>query len=122
MKKVFTLVFLAATIASISGCATIISGKTQKINVVTSSGKKIKAAIDGIPFDAPGIVEVHRKNSDKIISTRDPRCNETTLAPKTVDPIFFINIFIGGVFGSTTDYATESMWKYQDTVTITCQN
>lgn len=122
MKNVFTMLVLLVVIATLSGCATIISGKTQKINVVTSSGRKVKATIDGIPFEAPGIVDVSRKNSDKIISTRDPKCNEATVAPKTVDPIFFINIFIGGVFGSTTDYASESMWKYQDTVTITCQN
>lgn len=104
----------------ISGCATIINDEYQKVNVTTSTGKKVEGNIDGLPFEAPGIVSLKRSKSDKIMNTNNPKCNKTTIVSKSVDPIFFINILSGGVFGSTTDYATEKMWKYQDNILITC--
>ena len=48
-------------------------------------------------------------------------CKSETVAEKTVDPIFFINVVSGGPFGSTTDYSTEKMWKYADNVTLNCK-
>jgi hypothetical protein len=105
-----------------SGCASIINDKNQNINIVTSNGHKAEVLIDGMPFQAPGVASVKRTKADKIITSKDPKCTQTTVAPSTVDNIFFINILTGGVFGSTTDYATEKMWKYQDTVMISCRD
>ena len=114
---------LAVTVVALaSGCASIINEKTQKINVVTSSGQKAQVLIDGVPFEAPGIATVTRTKADKVITTKDPKCNSTTLMPSTVDNVFWINVISGGVFGSTTDYSTEKMWKYQDTVIVSCKN
>jgi hypothetical protein len=114
---------LAVTILALtSGCASIINEKTQKINVVTSSGEKAQLLIDGVPFEAPGIATVTRSKGDKVITTKNPKCNSTTLVQSTVDNVFWINVLSGGVFGSTTDYSTEKMWKYQDTVTVSCKN
>jgi len=105
-----------------SGCASIMNEKTQNVNVVTSNGHKAEVNIDGMPFQAPGVASFKRAKADKLITTRDPKCNQTTVAPSSVDNVFFINIITGGVFGSTTDYATETMWKYQDTVMISCKD
>jgi hypothetical protein len=52
--------------------------------------------------------------------TKAEGCTEATNLNKEVETAFFINIISGGVFGSSTDYATEKMWKYQDSVTISC--
>jgi len=43
------------------------------------------------------------------------------VAEKSVDPKFFVNILSGGSFGSTTDYSTEKMWKYNENVVISCK-
>ena len=107
---------------SVAGCASIINEKTQSVNLVTSNGRKAEVSIDGVPFQAPGVATFKRAKADKMITTKDPKCNQTTIAPSTVDNVFFINIISGGVFGSTTDYSTEKMWKYQDTVTISCRD
>lgn len=109
-------------VASATGCASIINEKTQNVNVVTSNGRKAELSIDGMPFQAPGVASFKRAKGDKLITTRDPKCNPTTVAPSTVDNVFFINILSGGVFGSTTDYSTEKMWKYQDTVMVSCKD
>lgn len=108
-------------VATITGCATIINEKTQRINVMTSTGDKVDINIDGIPFQAPGIASVIRKKGDKIITTSDPRCAQSTIVPSSVDTVFFINVLSGGVFGSTTDYVSEKMWKYEDSVIISCK-
>jgi hypothetical protein len=104
-----------------TGCASILNEKTQNVNIVTSTGRKTEVMVDGMPFQAPGVATFKRTKGDKIITTKDPKCNQSTVAPSTVDNVFFINILSGGVFGSTTDYGTEKMWKYQDTVIISCK-
>ena len=104
-----------------TGCASILNEKTQNVNIVTSSGRKAEVMVDGMPFQAPGVATFKRTKADKLITTKDPKCNPTTVAPSTVDNVFFINVVSGGVFGSTTDYGTEKMWKYQDTVVISCK-
>jgi len=119
MKHVVTLAVAAAM--ALSGCATILNDETQNINVSSSNGKPIKGTIDGVPFTGPGIVTVKRENKDKVIVTETTGCaNQTTMA-KSVDSKFFVNVISGGVFGSTTDYSTEEMWKYDNNVVVACQ-
>lgn len=116
MRKI--IVFIAAI--SLMGCATILNEDLQKINV-SSSADKIKGNIDGIPFEGPGIVAVKRTKGDRIINVETAGCQKQTVLASTVDPKFFINILCGGTFGSTTDYASEKMWKFQDQVVIPCK-
>ena len=117
MKKIISLAFC---VAAVSGCSTIINDKTQKINVQTPSGKTVTGTVDGQTFTAPGIVTLTRENKDKLFQTNSPDCKGTTVADKEVDPVFFINILSGGLFGSTTDYSTEKMWKYSETIMLNC--
>lgn len=105
----------------LSGCASILNDDTQRINVGSSNNSEIKGSIDGIPFVGPAIISVKRSKADKIIMVDSPACTKQTLMPSTVDMKFYINILSGGTTGSTTDYATEKMWKYQDSVLIPCK-
>lgn len=114
------LVFCLAAL-SMSACATIINEKTQRINVSTSTGETVNLNIDGMPFQAPGIASVQRRKADKVITTSDPRCAQSTIMPSSVDTVFFVNVLSGGVFGSTTDYISEKMWKYDDSVIVSCK-
>lgn len=121
MFKKVSAVALISSMLLATGCATIINDKTQKVNVATSNGAKVKGTVDGVAFEAPGVVEFVRSKQDKVITVEDPNCSAQTVATKTVDPVFFINVLSGGALGSTTDYSTEKMWKYQDNVTISCK-
>lgn len=120
--KILRVSVATAVMVMSTGCATIMNEKTQRVNIVTSSGEKVDVQIDGMPFEAPGIATVTRAKGDKIITTKNPKCNSSTLMPSSVDTVFWVNILSGGVFGSTTDYSSEKMWKYQDTVTVTCKS
>ncbi len=122
MINVKGLVGLTAAVAVVlsSGCASILNQKTQMVNITTSNGATITASADGKTFQAPGVIGLTRSQSDKIITTSSAGCNPQTLAARKVDPIFFINVLSGGAFGSTTDYVTEKMWKYEDNLVINC--
>lgn len=109
------------TLAMLSGCASIVNEKNQKINVSASNGQQIKGSIDGVPFKGPGVVEVARANVDKTVVIDNEECAKSMPLNKSVDPMFFGNVLIGGLLGSTTDASTQKMWKYQDKVVISCK-
>jgi hypothetical protein len=118
--KTITLAAIVAAVA-LTGCASILNDKTQKINVSASNGAEIKGTVNGQPFAGPGIVEVTRENKDKLFVTETAGCTKEVLASKSVDTKFWINILTGGVFGSSTDYGTQKMWKYDDHIVIPCK-
>jgi hypothetical protein len=124
MKSISLAVCLFFTLGALSSCATLFNEKSQKINITTTTGEKINANIDGVPVEVPSIVSLNRSKADKMISTSNPKCNASTLAPSSMDTMFYVNIISGvlGTFGSTTDAASEKMWKYQDTVMISCKS
>ena len=118
MKK---LALIAVVALGLTGCASIINEKTQNVNVTTSSGAKISGKVNGQDFSAPGVVPLLRENKSKIFETSAAGCVPQTSVEKTVDPIFFVNILSGGPYGSTTNYATEKMWKYSENIVINCK-
>lgn len=113
---------LAVSFAAISavGCSTILTEDTQRLNVVSSSDKQFTVEVDGVKQKAPGIITVKKENKDKTLTVISPECSQQVALNKEVEPTFFVNILSGGAFGSTTDYASEKMWRYQDSVQINC--
>lgn len=119
MKRIIMGVAVLSTVA-LTGCASVLNEPTQPVNVISSNGKAIKGQVDGKDFQGPGVVNVQRSKLPKLFTVETEGCAKTTSAPNDIDPKFWGNIIIGGFFGSTTDSATEKMWKYQDTVMIQC--
>ncbi|WP_375056837.1 adenosine deaminase [Zobellella sp. DQSA1] len=119
MKKV-KFVATAGLVVTLSGCASILTDDTQRINVMSSSSQKLEVEIDGRVQNAPGIITVKKENKDKTLTVKTAGCEQQIALNKEVEPTFFVNILSGGAFGSTTDYATEKMWRYQDSVEIKC--
>ena len=118
MKKVLGIILASAVLTS--GCATILTEDTHKINVTTSTGKASTVTVDGVSQPVPGVVSVKKENKDKVLVADAPECTDVNLN-KEVETTFFVNILSGGVFGSSTDYGSEKMWRYQDTVTVPCK-
>lgn len=117
MKLLVSIIF----VLMLSSCATILNDDTQSINVTTSNNEKAKFTINGRNYTAPAIINVERSQKDAIIQVKNSKCASQYLLKPEVDTKFFINILSGGTFGSSTDYGTEKMWKYQDSVNINCK-
>jgi hypothetical protein len=119
MKVIYVTALILAS--ALTGCSTILNDKTQAVNVSSSTGVEIKGTVDGMPFKAPGVVNLVRENKNKVFVTETEGCARETVAEKSVDSKFFINILSGGAFGSTTDYSSEKMWKYNENVVVACK-
>lgn len=115
------LKFMAlAIMVGVTGCATILKEDTQKVNISTSTGEQTTVTINGESHTVPGVVSVKRSKEDLVIQAGG-NCTENTVATPSVEPVFWVNILSGGAFGSTTDYASEKMWKYQDNISVSCK-
>ena len=119
MKKLVVL-SAVASVVFMSGCASILNEKTQAVNVTATNGQNFKGTVDGVPFNGPAVVPLTRTKASKVFKVETAGCSPETVAESQVDTKFFINILSGGVFGSTTDYSTEKMWKYNDSIAISC--
>lgn len=123
MKK--GLLFSALIASSLlSGCANIFSDDVHTINVMTSNGKNADITVDGAQYSVPGAVILSKDGKTKLLNSETEGCAKLTALNRKIEPVFFANI-LGGYFASTSsvvDYATSSMWKYDDTVVIQCNN
>lgn len=115
MKKTLILtVGAVSTMVLMSGCATIINGKTQVVDV--TSGTKKTFNIDGQEYTTPAKVHLHRDKDNKEITVDG--CSEKVTLKSEMNPAVLGNILFGGLPGTTTDLATGSGWKYDDEVSL----
>lgn len=101
-----------------TGCATILSGDNQSINL--QSKKETTVSINGQQYTSPNVISLERTDKDAVLKVKD--CEKQILLKKEINPVFFVNILSGGVFGSTTDYSSDSMWQYDQTnINVDCE-
>ena len=93
------------------GCATISSGTTQTISVSTNvDGANLymeSGLIGTTPFT--GVVE---KNQEQIRIELEGYQTQTLALSKSLDPIFWANIILGGTIGSIVDFASGAAYSY----------
>lgn len=122
MKKLVLMLLMATTL---SGCASVIKGKTQNINVTTPNGKDVEATVftsAGMQeMQLPRVIAVPKDSQDITINVKEGKCHKETVStvPSHIEPWFFGNILSGGILGSTTDSITGAMWRYDEQVTVT---
>lgn len=120
MKK---LSILALAIA-VSGCASIIDGKNQNVNLVPSTSGKVAATVtspSGVQeVTLPTVIHTERAKEDIIVKVEENSCyEESTQAIKSsVNPLILGNVICGGLFGSTTDFATGAAWEYDTSAIV----
>ncbi|MDY5822112.1 MAG: hypothetical protein SPJ83_04845 [Helicobacter sp.] len=111
---------LALSLLLITGCGTVTNGTKQKISISTSTGQQVIARVDGkkVTIPAKDIAVSRKKGADIRVLEEDNPCFETTnysISGKgKVSGVFWINIFSGGFFGSTTDAISGGMWQFND--------
>jgi len=117
MNKSLLIAIPLASAIMFSGCATILSGKKQNISITSNPSKK-EVTIGAQTVTTPTILSVDRSDNDLIVRSND--CEGQQIVASEINPVFFVNILSGGAFGSTTDYASGAMWKYDENVNLNC--
>lgn len=105
-----TVVVLAG--ALVSGCASIIKGTTQTVSInsnvrggtVIVNGKQVGTT----PYNGP----IERKSGTTVTVSKEGYITKTITLTTEIESVFWGNIIIGGVVGSTTDLATGAMYYY----------
>ncbi len=111
---------LSVAVLMLSGCASLMTAEEQSIKITSSTSTPIEVTVDDKTTTTPGTVVVLRDGKDKVVTSAAANCQNATPIKKTVTPVFFGNIVIGGLFGSTTDSSTGKMWDYAETVEVSC--
>lgn len=131
----------ALLVAALSGCASIVNDKNQVIHINASNGQELTGSVQEIKEKKTkegrkvtkekvytpvskltgSDVILARSNTKKVVIVENPECEKETPIKSSVDGMFFGNVIIGGLAGSTTDAATGKMWKYQENVVVQCK-
>jgi hypothetical protein len=107
-------VALALTLYSmvIIGCATIVEGTTQNISV-TSNVDKAEVYINGNRMGfTPWTGLISKKKDTVLLLHKDGYRDESRILTTRVPGIFWGNILLGGLLGSTTDMASGAIYEY----------
>ncbi len=108
--KIFILLGVLLTV--LSSCATIVDGKTQSVTFQSSpAGAEvlINGTIIGI---TPFTVTLDRADGTQLTVRKDGYETVSMELNTALNPTFWGNIIIGGVFGSTTDAASGASREY----------
>ena len=106
----------------LSACSTIFSGSSQTITFDSNVKENIEIYANGalVCSKTPCTVDIDRISGPMTIIAKAKGYEDSVMQDKTkINPIFWANILLIYPTGSTTDFATSSMWKYsQDGIYI----
>jgi hypothetical protein len=106
--------FVAATLASLStSCASIISGRTQLISV-NSNVEGAQVLLNAVPIGKTPLTTQLKRGEEGTLRVMAPGYAPYTFAlSMKINGVFWVNILVGGVFGSSTDDSTGAMYEYE---------
>jgi len=111
MKALFLIAASLALITA-SGCSTIVNGKKQVVSI-NSNVTDADITVNGLPVGkTPYTGPIERSNKTILNVSKEGYISKTITLDTKFEPIFWGNIIIGGVLGSTTDASTGAMYKY----------
>jgi len=112
MKSAQSVVVLLLGL-TLAGCATLISGSTQPLTVNANVDGAEVFLNDQLLGTTPLTVKVKR-GQEGVLRVRAEGYQPYQIAlNKDINTVFFVNLLSGGTFGSSTDYSTGAMYKYE---------
>lgn len=111
MRIVLTVIISLAIILNIAGCATIMKGNTQNLQINSiPSGAQIK--INGIAIGtSPMIVKLSTKNEYSVIVELSGYLPYSISIKKSVSGWIWGSIFTSGILGLIIDYSSGAVYK-----------
>lgn len=123
--RIARLLGLLLLVSMMPACATITSGSTQGISVISepasaSCSLQREGAIVGVVNPTPGTVQVSKSVRDLSVRCTKPGYSAGMAAvPAQFQAATLGNILLGGVIGIVVDAASGAMGRYPETVTVT---
>ena len=121
MKKTLLMLPLAGLL--LSGCASIMSGRTQTINVQSTSEDDVVIEVvskSGVQkVKTPAVISVKRSKESIQLTVKD-KCfrRQSTSIDSGINMWFLGNIITGGLTGTSTDLITGAIWEYDETILV----
>ena len=130
MKRITTISAVITILASLGGCATIMEGSDQAINVNTTGCEEQGTVIctltnkDGASvITAPATANVEKSKGSLTVSckSKNGKAQGTQIVEAKYEAMNAGNLLAGGIIGIGVDAATGAMWKYPTTVVVQMQ-
>jgi hypothetical protein len=116
VKRVSILAMTLAAAVAVAGCSTIVTGQEQAVQI-NSNVSGADVLLNGVLIGKTPFSGQVKKSATASVTVRKDGFKERTVQlATTVEGAFWGNIIIGGLPGSSTDYATGSMHKYAPNV------
>jgi len=124
MKK---LNFIAFSAIFLSGCATVMEGSDQGLNINTTGCEESGIIICSVrntkgasTITAPASVSVEKARGPMTVSceSKDKSAKGSIIVESNYEAMNAGNILIGGIIGYGVDAATGAMWKYPTSVVV----
>lgn len=113
MKRSLLAGVFALGTLGLASCATIINGSNQTITV-NSDVPGAQVSINGMPLGVTPLITSIKRGQEGVLTVQMPGYTPFQAAlSKKINGIFFANILLGGLFGSSTDYSTGAMYAYE---------
>ena len=115
---------LAGTLL-IAGCATVVSGSSQNVSMVTSPPGancifRREGTVIGVINPTPGTLAVSRsRNSIEVRCSKDGYAAASGMVDARFQPVTLGNILLGGVIGGAVDAASGAATQYAPELTLT---
>jgi uncharacterized protein YceK len=111
MKNLMGSFYIACLALVLSGCATIVSGTTQKINVTSNPSDAIAKIDNNLSAKTPTVFTLERRSDHTLELSKEGYKTTTVLLRRTFNGMATGNILIGGLIGTGIDAASGATNK-----------
>lgn len=126
MRTQLALPAALVVLASLSGCASIVSGSEQSLSVVAmGESGNVNGARCSLSNDkgqwyttTPGSVTVRRSYSDMAVTCQNAKTSGALQVKSATKGMAFGNILFGGIIGAGVDMSTGAAYDYPALITI----
>ena len=111
MPKYVTLIVLLISVIFLSGCATIMTGSTQKVSVSSNPSGAVAKVDGGMAAVTPTIFNLERKTDHTIEISKEGYRTAQVILRHTLSGAAAGNILVGGIIGIAVDSCSGAMFK-----------
>ncbi|WP_295716941.1 PEGA domain-containing protein [uncultured Halovibrio sp.] len=112
MLRVFAIGPLLTLIFLINGCATVVSGTDQTLTFDSEPEGATVTVSGRVLGKTPVSTTIDKSQNQALTFQKEGYKEHTTQLSTSVDGWFWGNIFVGGLYGSTTDGVSGAMYEY----------